>query len=62
MAKKWIQKALSKKGSHGALHRALGIPEGHKIGAARIAAAAKRGGKVGREARLAQTLGRMRRK
>lgn len=50
--KKWIQKAGIKKG---ALHEALGVPQGKKIPAGKLAAAAKQGGKVGREARLAQT-------
>ena len=55
-AKHWIKGAIK---HPGALHRALGIPEGHKIGAARIAKAAKQGGKIGREARFAQTLSKM---
>lgn len=53
----WIQKAIKRPG---ALHRALGVPEGKKIGVAKIDAAAKRPGRVGQEARLAKTLGRMR--
>jgi len=57
--KKWIKGAIK---NPGALHRALGIPEGHKIGTARIAKAAQRGGKVGKEARLAQTLAGFRKK
>jgi len=59
MAKKWIQKAGIKKGG---LHASLGIPQGKKIPASRIAAAAAKGGKVGKQARLAQTFAKMRRK
>ena len=51
--KNWIQGAIKRPG---ALHRALGVKEGDKIPASRVAAAARRGGKVGQEARLAQTL------
>lgn len=53
MAKKWIQGAIKKPGQ---LHRDLGVPQGEKIPASKLAAAAKRGGKVGQRARLAQTL------
>lgn len=38
---------------HGALHHALGVPEGKPIPEAREEAAAKKPGKVGKEARLA---------
>lgn len=55
--KKWIQKAIKKPG---ALHRQLGVPAGEKIPAAKVAAAAKKGGKLGARARLAQTLAKMR--
>lgn len=51
--KNWIAGATANKGG---LHRALGVPEGKTIPAAKVAAAAKRPGKVGKEARLAQTL------
>jgi len=44
----------------GGLHRSLGIPMGQKIPAAKIAAAAAKGGKVGRQARLAQTFAKYR--
>lgn len=40
----------------GALHRELGIPEGQKIPAAVLAKAAHAKGKLGRRARLAETL------
>lgn len=53
MAKKWVQGAIKKPGQ---LHRDLGVPQGQKIPASKLAAAAKRGGKVGQRARLAQTL------
>lgn len=53
MAEKWIQKAISKPG---ALHRQLGVPEGKKIPAKKLATAASKGGKLGQRARLAQTL------
>jgi hypothetical protein len=59
MANKFIQKAIKKPGQ---LHRDLGVPQGKKIGAAKIAAAAKKGGKVGQRARFAQTLSKMRKK
>jgi len=52
----WIAKATQNKGG---LHRSLGVPVGQKIPASKVAAAAKKGGKVGKQARLAQTLGKM---
>lgn len=59
MAKNWIAGATKNKG---ALHRNLGVPEGQKIPAGKIAAAAKQPGKVGKEARLAETLKGLRKK
>lgn len=53
MAEKFIQKMHMKKG---ALHKEMGIAEGKKIPAKRLAKAAKAGGKLGRRARLAMTL------
>ena len=54
MAKeKWIQKIGMKKG---ALHKELHVPEGKKIPAKKLAAAAKKPGKVGKRASLAETL------
>lgn len=44
----------------GGLHRSLGIPKGKKIPVEAIRAAAKKGGKVGRQARAAETLARLR--
>lgn len=60
MAKKFIQKVMSKPGAKGGLHRALGVPAGKTIPKSKVAAATKRKGKVGKEARLAQTLSKLR--
>lgn len=51
--KKWIAGAIKKPGQ---LHRDLGVPQGEKIPAGKIDAAAKSKGKVGQRARLAKTL------
>jgi len=56
VAEKWIQKAIKKPG---ALKKALGVKEGEKIPAKKLASAAKKPGKMGQRARLAQTLGKM---
>lgn len=40
----------------GALHKELGVKAGKKISAKKLNAAAKKGGKEGRRARLAKTL------
>jgi hypothetical protein len=53
MSEKWIQKAIKKPG---ALHKELGVPQGQKISAKKLTAAAKKPGKLGQRARLAQTL------
>lgn len=53
MAKKWIDKAIK---HPGALHRALGVKQGEKIPASRLAAASMKSGKIGKMARLAKTL------
>lgn len=54
MAKeKWIQDAIKKPG---ALHKELGVPEGKKIPEKKLKAAAKKPGKEGQRARLAETL------
>lgn len=53
MAEKWIQKAISKPG---ALRSSLGVKKGATIPAKKLAAAAKKPGKMGQRARLAQTL------
>lgn len=54
--KNWIQGAIKKPGQ---LHKDLGVPAGKKIPAGKLAAAAKKPGKVGQRARLAQTLKKM---
>jgi len=56
MAKKWIQNAIK---HPGALRKSLGVKEGQKIPAKKLAAAANKPGTMGRRARLAQTLRRM---
>lgn len=56
MAEKWIQKAIKKPG---ALHKEMGVPAGQKIPAKKLAAAAKKPGKLGQRARLAETLKKM---
>lgn len=62
---------MSKLGDHfiagaikrpGQLHRDLGVPQGQKIPPARLAAAAKRPGKIGQRARFAEELQGFRRK
>jgi hypothetical protein len=53
MAKNWIAGAIKKPG---ALRKELGVKAGEKIPAAKLAAAAKKPGKTGQRARLAQTL------
>jgi len=55
-AKNWIKGAIKKPG---ALHAQLGVPQGQKIPPGKLAAAAKKGGKLGQRARLAQTLKKM---
>jgi len=56
MAKHWIQSAIK---HPGALHKELGIAEGKKIPQKTLAAAAKKGGTLGKRARLAETLEHM---
>ena len=50
---KFIQEAIKKPG---ALRKSLGVKKGEKIPASKLAAAAKKPGKMGQRARLAQTL------
>ena len=50
---KWIQGAIKKPG---ALHAQLGVPKDQPIPAKKLAAAAKKPGKLGQRARFAQTL------
>jgi hypothetical protein len=52
----WIKDAIKKPG---ALRKALGAKEGEPIPAKKLAAAAKKPGKLGQRARLAQTLKKM---
>jgi hypothetical protein len=49
----WIKDAIKKPG---ALHEQMGIPKGQKIPPAKLAAATKKPGKLGKRARLAETL------
>jgi hypothetical protein len=56
---KWIQKAIKKPG---ALRSSLGVKKGESIPASKLAAAAKKPGKMGQRARLAQTLKKMKKK
>jgi hypothetical protein len=55
----WIKGAIKKPG---ALRASLGVKKGEKIPKGKLAAAAKKGGKLGQRARLAMTLGKMRKK
>jgi hypothetical protein len=50
---KWIAGAISKPG---ALHKQLGVKAGEKIPAKKLEKAAQKGGKLGKRARLAETL------
>ena len=59
MAEKWIQKAISKPGS---LRKSLGVKEGEKIPAKKLAAAAEKKGVTGQRARLAETLKKINKK
>ena len=52
-AKNWIHGAIKRAG---ALHEQLGVPQGEKIPAKKLAKAAKKPGKLGQRARLAETL------
>ena len=52
-SKNWIAGAIK---HPGALHKELGVPAGQKIPAKKLASAAKAPGKLGKRARLAQTL------
>ncbi len=49
----WIAGAIK---HPGALHKELGVPQGKKIPAKKLNAAAKKAGKLGQRARLAKTL------
>lgn len=54
--KYWIGEAIKKPG---ALRESLGVKKGETIPAKKLAAAAKKPGKMGQRARLAQTLKKM---
>lgn len=58
---KWIQDAI-KPENRGALRKQLGVKEGETIPASKLAVAANKGGTLGKRARLAQTLGKLRKK
>jgi hypothetical protein len=49
----WIAGAIKRPG---ALHKKLGVPQGQKIPAKKLNAAAGKGGLLGKEANLAKTL------
>lgn len=51
--KNWISDAIKKPG---ALRKSLGVKKGEKIPAKKLAEAAKKSGKMGQRARLAETL------
>lgn len=53
---KWIQKAIK---NPGALHKQLHVKKGEKIPEKKLEAAAHKGGKLGKRARLAETLKKM---
>jgi hypothetical protein len=55
----WIAKAIKKPG---ALRKELGAKKGKKIPAKKLAKAAKAGGKLGMRAKLAKTLGKLRKR
>jgi hypothetical protein len=52
----WIKEAIKKPG---ALRSAMGVKKGEKIPAKKLAVAAKKPGKMGQRARLAQTLSKL---
>ena len=57
--KNWIKGAIK---HPGALHTELGVKKGNKIPAKKLASAAKKGGKLGQRARLAETLKKLKHK
>ena len=59
MGKNWIAKAIKKPG---ALHKQLGVPADEPIPAGKLKAAEKKGGLLGKRARLADTLKKIARK
>jgi len=59
MAKNWIAGAIKKPG---ALRKSMGVKAGQSIPKGKLAKAANAPGKLGQRARLAMTLGKMRKK
>ena len=59
MAEKWIQGAIKHPGS---LRKALKVKAGEPIPAKKLASAAKKPGKIGQKARLAETLKKFKKK
>ena len=59
--KKWIQDAI-KPQNRGSLRKELGVKEGKTIPAKKLSAAAKKPGKLGQRARLAETLKSLKKK
>ena len=59
MAEKWIKGAIKKPG---ALRKAMGVKKGETIPKEKLAKAAKEPDKMGQRARLAMTVGKMRKK
>lgn len=57
--KNWIQDAVKKPGE---LHKELHVPLGEKIPQKKLATAAKKPGKLGQRARLAETFKNMKKK
>lgn len=55
----WIKSAIKKRGQ---LHKDLGVPVNKTIPTKKLKEAAKKGGKIGKRARLAQTLKKMHKK
>lgn len=55
----WIAGAIKHSGS---LRKSLKVPAGKTIPASKLASAAKKPGKLGQRARLAQTLGKLKKK
>ena len=60
-SKRWIQRAL-KKHKRGALHKQMGIPAEEVIPLRKLESAAKKPGLLGKRARLALNLRKIRRK
>lgn len=59
MAEKWIKGAIK---HPGALRKELGAKKGKPIPRKKLAAAAKKGGKLGKRAKLAETLSKLRKR